>query len=289
MNWSVTAYAICSTVIAGLQRVAVAGAPNSDPSSVVSAPCPAGKAVIGLGGTINSANGQVVLDAVFPDAGLTSGSIAAFEDATGNSANWSLTAYAICAASAQLATATTGRLDTNIVAISAQCPTGQTAAGVGADLSGALGRVGIHRLVPTATGSSVGALTYPFSNVDRWAVTPQAICATPFSGQAVVSAAGTIDSEAAKSAIVTCPAGKRVIGAGGAIDGDELFQVTPTVVLEAVEPNATLTTVTATAHEDEIARGTAWQVIAYAVCAAPPPGLQRVVATSVPIPRSCRK
>ena len=90
------------TVIAGLQRVAVAGASNSDVSRLVSAPCPAGKSVISMGGTINSANGQVVLDAVFPDAGLTSGSIAAFEDGTGNSANWSLTAYAICAASAQL-------------------------------------------------------------------------------------------------------------------------------------------------------------------------------------------
>ena len=80
---------------------------------------------------------------------------------------------------------------------------------------------------------------------------------------------------------MTCPAGKRVIGAGGAITGNDLLQYPQGVVLEAVEPNATLTTVTATAHEDEIGRGSTWQVDAYAVCAAPAPGLQRVAATSV--------
>ena len=280
VNWSVSAYAICSTVIAGLQRVAFAGTSNSDASRLVSAHCPAGKSVIGLGGTINSANGQVVLDAVFPDSGLTSASIAAFEDGTGNSANWSLTAYAICANSAQLVTATTGRQDTSVMNMSVQCPTGQAAAGVGADLSGGLGRVGIAGLRSTFLGVTAG--TYPFSTVVSWSIEAQSICATPFSGQEVVSAEGPFAStqEPAKSVTATCPAGKRVIGAGGAIDLG-LLTYHPEVVLEAVEPNATLTTVTATAHE-EFGPTSAWEVDAYAVCAAPPPGLQRVAATSAP-------
>ena len=71
-------------------------APRSTRSS-----CPAGKQVVGGGGDINSSNGQVVLDAFFPDAALTGYGAAAFEDDTGNPADWSLTTYAICANSAQ--------------------------------------------------------------------------------------------------------------------------------------------------------------------------------------------
>ena len=280
VNWSVSAYAICSTVIAGLQRVAFAGTSNSDASRLVSAHCPAGKSVIGLGGTINSANGQVVLDAVFPDSGLSSASIAAFEDGTGNSANWSLTAYAICANSAQLVTATTGRQDHERHEHVRPMPDGPG--------RGRRRRRPERRPRPRrdrrsrSTFLGVTAGTYPFSTVVSWSIEAQSICATPFSGQEVVSAEGPFAStqEPAKSVTATCPAGKRVIGAGGAIDLG-LLTYHPEVVLEAVEPNATLTTVTATAHE-EFGPTSAWEVDAYAVCAAPPPGLQRVAATSAP-------
>ena len=67
-TWSLKAYAICANLITGLQRVAVTGATDSAAPKVATATCPGGKAVIGLGGSINSPNGQVVLDAVFADA-----------------------------------------------------------------------------------------------------------------------------------------------------------------------------------------------------------------------------
>ena len=65
-NWSITAYAICAPKVAGLQRVAVTGPSSSTSSKVVTADCPVGKSVIGMDGTINSPNGQVVLDACSP-------------------------------------------------------------------------------------------------------------------------------------------------------------------------------------------------------------------------------
>ena len=81
------------------------------------------------------------------------------------------------------------------------------------------------------------------------------------------------DSTAEKSVTAACPAGKRVIGAGGSI-GTTDFAVQR--ILTGVTPNSTLTTVTATAHEDEAGYAQNWTVVAYAVCAAAPAGLQRV-------------
>jgi hypothetical protein len=71
---------------------------------------------------------------------------------------------------------------------------------------------------------------------------------------------------------VTCPPGKRVVGAGGT--------VTPQVVLDDVRPNASLTTVTATGYEDEAGDPLDWLIHADAVCANPPPGLELVSAAS---------
>ena len=45
-------------------------------------------------------------------------------------------------------------------------------------------------------------------------------------------------------------------------------------------PNRNLTAVTARGLEDEDGAATIWQVVAHAVCAGPPPGLERAAATS---------
>ncbi len=280
-TWSIKAHAICADPIPGLQRVLVTGATDSVANKVVTAPCPAGKSVIGLGGTINSPNGQVVLDAVFPDLDMTNANISAFEDGTGNDATWSLTAYAICADSAQLKTRVVNR-DGHLssgVWTGAGCPAGQAASGVGGDLSGSLGRLGLHDLAPTSSSAQVGALTHPFETQENWGLTVQAICTTPFPGQEVVSVASPSDSQEAKTATVTCPAGKRVLGAGAAI-GDGNLDTSP-VVLETMRPDAALTTVTARGREEEGGTDSNWSVRAYAVCAVAPSGLQRVSATTV--------
>ena len=53
------------------------------------------------------------------------------------------------------------------------------------------------------------------------------------------------DSQSPKNATATCPAGKRVVGAGGYTSPGS-----GQVILDALKPNAALTTVTATATED---------------------------------------
>ena len=271
-NWSITAHAICANIVPGLQRVAVTGPSNSASNRLVAAPCPTGKSVIGMGGTIN---GQGVLDALFPDPALTSASISGSEDATGNAGNWSATAYAICAASADLVTSTGIRQELIASARAVDCPSGRFVAGAGIDVSGGAGRVAAFDVIPGRSDpffAYAGAHTISNQSADSWNISAQAICVTAFPNQAPTSVASVNDSEAEKSATVTCPAGLRVIGAGGGINHGDPTLVPANLVLETVRPNSALTEVTATAHETEEGTASSWIVDAYAVCASRPAG-----------------
>jgi hypothetical protein len=85
----------------------------------------------------------------------------------------------------------------------------------------------------------------------------------------------TSSTSVAKSVTATCPAGTRVIGPGG--------DTTPgngSVVLNQIRPDASLTSVTLHANEDEVGTPSNWFLQAFVICAAPPPGLELVSATS---------
>ena len=280
-NWSITAYAICAPKVAGLQRVAVTGPSDSTSSKLATADCPVGKSVIGVYGTINSPNGQVVLDSLFPNIAMTSANIAAAEDGTGNSANWSLTAYAVCASTTELVTVTPpGRGTSGGAGFQGTCPAGKLPAGVGGDITGGFGRMGIQALRPGFSSANewrTSTMSDPSATIENWLLAAQGVCTTAIAGQEVVGVESLADSTAEKSVTAACPAGKRVIGGGGAI-GTSDFAVQR--ILTGVTPNSTLTTVTATGHEDEAGYSQDWTVVAYAVCAAAPAGLQRVTATS---------
>ena len=63
----------------------------------ITATCPSGQAPVGLGADLNTFVGQLLLDDLAPNAGLTAVTVNALEDETGNATNWSVTAYAVCA------------------------------------------------------------------------------------------------------------------------------------------------------------------------------------------------
>ncbi len=88
----------------------------------------------------------------------------------------------------------------------------------------------------------------------------------------VVSNSGW-SSSTVKSAVVTCPAGKQVIGTGWSIGS-----VTSGVHVPEVRPTAT--TVEVVAYEDADGVATDWSVSARAVCADPLPGWEIVTTTS---------
>lgn len=83
--------------MSGLERVAATSATHSPDWQGVAATCPSGKGVLGAGADITGGEGQVVLDDVSPSSTLTYVFALGFEDQDGTTANWSITAYAICA------------------------------------------------------------------------------------------------------------------------------------------------------------------------------------------------
>ncbi|HEX8103617.1 MAG TPA: hypothetical protein VF533_13460 [Solirubrobacteraceae bacterium] len=93
--------------------------------------------------------------------------------------------------------------------------------------------------------------------------------------QKVAKASGS--TSAAKTVAATCPAGKRVVGAGADASPGE-----GRVLIDLIRPDAALTSVTVGAHEDEAGTSAAWKLTAYAVCAPAPAGLVRVKQTSAP-------
>jgi hypothetical protein len=272
-NWSVTAYAICSTA-AGVRTISAASSSDSGANKVATATCPPGMSVVGTFGAINSSAGHVVLDAIFPDAGLTSANISAFEDATGTTASWSLTAYAICAASARLTTFTPSRGAVRFDSVGAGCPAGTSTVGVGADLVGALGRAALLGMGMGLSSFSAVGVTHPYVVADSWTVALEGICSTPFTSTTLFSSSSVSDSEQQKSVSVTCDSGRRLLGVSGVVSGNN----GENVLLEAARPDSTLTTATAIGIEDEDGTDTNWSVTVYAICAPPPPGLQLVTA-----------
>jgi hypothetical protein len=155
---------------------------------------------------------------------------------------------------------------------SAVCPSGERAVGGGGRITFGNGQVLLDDMVPSDTAFRA------FGREDQdgfqfgWGVSASAICASPVPGIVVVSGPSPVNSED-KPARATCPADKRVIGAGAELNGGQ-GQVT----LDDVIPKTT--TVDVRAREDRDGLATNWSVTAYAVCANPLPGLEIVPKTS---------
>jgi hypothetical protein len=93
-------------------------------------------------------------------------------------------------------------------------------------------------------------------------------------GLQLVSAESGNTSIQSKSVTATCPAGKKVLGTGGAILG-----ATPgDVMIADIKPVADLTGVMVVGTEVGLGTPEPWSVKAYAICATPPPGLILVSA-----------
>ena len=95
-TWFIAAYANCAYPPPGLERVMAATPSNSSSKGIV-AKCPNGKKLFGVGADFDVTTGEVLIDNLTPNSGLTAVTAHATEDEDGTAANWSLRAYAICA------------------------------------------------------------------------------------------------------------------------------------------------------------------------------------------------
>jgi hypothetical protein len=100
----------------------------------------------------------------------------------------------------------------------------------------------------------------------------QAPAAAALPGAVVTSDQTLFDSQTPKTAKALCPAGTRVTGGGGRVNGARH------VVLTRLQPVHTnnVDRFEVTATEDEVGFDGTWAVQAFAICAAPIPGLQIV-------------
>lgn len=94
-NWNVTGYAICGNRAATMVRVAASSLSNSVGAKTVTASCPAGTRVHGVGAQLDGAFGAVLLDDLRPNTGLLSGTATAVERGP-YAGNWSVTVFVIC-------------------------------------------------------------------------------------------------------------------------------------------------------------------------------------------------
>ena len=148
--WKAEAVAICATPPAGLVRVAATSPLNSSNKSVT-ATCPAGKRVLGTGADINAGNGQVGIDDMRPNPGLTAVTVQALEDETGQAGPWNVTAYAICAnplAGLERVSATSSLDSSSNRAATATCSPGKTLIGTGSDINAGTGQVQQIEVLP---------------------------------------------------------------------------------------------------------------------------------------------
>jgi hypothetical protein len=107
---------------------------------------------------------------------------------------------------------------------------------------------------------------------DDWRVSAVALCADPLPGLVRTSGSTPASSLDIKIALARCPAGKRLVGAGY-----EVREGAGQVVIQNVLPGSAAVFVTAA--EEEPYTGN-WNVLAYAVCADPLPGLTRVTQSA---------
>jgi hypothetical protein len=171
-------------------------------------------------------------------------------------------------------------VDSNVFkSVTATCPIGQRVIGGGARLTLATGEVSITRMAPNATATGYDAQAYEdfdgFAGV--WGLTVIAICAPTPPGYSIATAASPMGSPATASVVATCPAGTQVLGTGGAvIPGRGVVLLTGIIPSPGVGP----TSVTVTGAEIAGGFSGTWNVEAWAICAAPVPGLTVVVSTS---------
>jgi hypothetical protein len=182
-EWSVTGYAICANPLPGLQVVSATSAVNSAGVKSVGAVCPAGKQVIGAGGSANGDPGEVSIGFLAPqEPELTDVGVMATK-IIGAPVNWNVSAFAICAnplPGLQLVFASSPNNRTVDKNVAASCPTGKRVTGMGFQIPGGRGQVSMNSLFPNDALTAVvivGIARAEDVGFD-WGVTAFAVCAT---------------------------------------------------------------------------------------------------------------
>jgi hypothetical protein len=216
--------------LTGIQRYQKTTLGTDSPDSRhITASCPVGKVAVGGGAktmvtTGASTRGNVMLQALVP--GPASYAAQAVEKADGYSANWSLTAYVICAdAVPGLALEVESRssdftpyFDAEqgwVNDVAAPCPTGKKLLGTGGIVGGPAGRVSFQQVRPNQQGAYAFVQGVRESSVtDNFSVVAFAICARPVQGWRVAIDGTDYNTDRLQTATADCDADEQIVAAG---------------------------------------------------------------------------
>jgi hypothetical protein len=271
-DWDVRTEAICAYDPAGLERVG-AFSPLDSNNKSVTATCPAGKRVVGSGADINAGNGQVGVDDMRPDPGLTSVTVQALEDQNGQPGPWTVTAYAICASAPtglERVTSTSALDSTANKGAGAACPTGKRVIGTGSDINAGNGQV--QQTAVSIDGDGGGVTILASEDEDGfagpWSVTAYAICSATVNRQIQP---GTIGSPAIIATGVACRPNLNLTGIGM-----EVFAAFGQVASDYLVPDTTFASISL--REDPTGFDGFWSYNLYGVCGTPLAG-HEIVST----------
>jgi hypothetical protein len=259
--------------VPGLQKInGTTSASDSQPTKTVHADCPAGQRVLGGGGWIFIGGadadkvGLTELRPVHPASGVDQYVVTAEEVTPNITSNWSVQAFAICAApvSGMSIVPNTGSAFNETDAF---CPVGQVVLGSGGKVNNPAGHVKLITATPFQAGDRVrtAAASDTSGATNVWTVTSYAVCAPrPAGYQVVFQPSALRASEPEKLAAVVCPAGTRVHGAAAVtvLSGDGRG-----ISLQLIYPFNALDRVQAFGVETQ-PNSSNWEVRAVAICAA---------------------
>lgn len=253
---------VAHAAVPGLVTVQAASPANSV-GKAVTVSCPVGKRVVGVGGFITGAPaGEVTLDDLTPNAGLSSVTASAYET-DGSAANWEVHAVAKCANPLAGLVRVFSASPNNSVdkSVSVNCPVGTNVIAAGNQTNGGLGDVIIDQIAPSAGLTSVTVSGKEDAALARnWSIDAYAICANPLPGLVGV-AASPPSSSINKFRAAICPAGTVALGGGAQVVGG-----TGEVLLSELQPAGSSTFALAD-EEDPFAPN--WTVVTTSICALP--------------------
>ncbi|MFF1818240.1 hypothetical protein ACFVWG_13155 [Kribbella sp. NPDC058245] len=250
-----------------LQLVSKTVGPGSATSQSAIAECPLpGYSILGAGAEVVGGRGQTSLS-TYTQIEREWGSTQADEDADGTTADWSLTAFAICSTGPHRDSISQGTAydSTAEKIVTVRCPAGTVTTSAGAAMSDG-GSLVLDDAAPSAdlTSVTVDVFETQAGRTDNWNANAAARCGAPLPGIQRVAATSVNDSASYKSVTATCPAGKKVVGTG-----HEIVNGKGQVLLDDVAPSPDLSSVRVDAWEDQDGTTNNWTVTAYAVCATP--------------------
>ena len=175
LNWQLSADALCVPKPAGWVVVQATGPIGTQ---VVQVRCPAGLRVLGPGGRINNGLGRVALDHVVPAADLASVTVRGTPLPGAGAANWSVTAFAVCARDDSLTRASFAAPTGSPASASLNwsCPAGKGLYGVGAGVSPGSGEVVLDSVHAVSTSSFSTRASEDASYLPNWTLTGYGVC-----------------------------------------------------------------------------------------------------------------